>query len=85
MVWDSSAAQIYHQRWFEQHLPSDISEIIEPLVKKLMGFTIAEPLSRDVLSKLAVTPPDNAKFAFMDSQNIDVAGCPSRFNRIRYS
>ncbi|MFK7856253.1 MAG: FAD-dependent oxidoreductase [Granulosicoccus sp.] len=85
MLWGSSAAQIYHQRWFEQHLPSDGSVTVDRLGQKLVGLAIAGPLSRDVLSKLVNISLENARFKFMDSRNIDVAGCPCRVNRISYT
>jgi len=85
MIWGSSAAQLYHQRWFEQHLPRDGSVKLERLGQKLVGLSIAGPLSRLVLSKLVDIPVDNAKFRFMDSRSIDVAGCPCRINRISYT
>lgn len=85
MIWGSSAAQIYHQRWFEQHLPTDGTVQLERLGQNLVGLAVAGPQSRVVLSKLVDIPVDNAKFRFMDSRNIDVAGCPCRVNRISYT
>ena len=47
LVWGSSAAQIYHLRWFEAHLPADGSVAVERLGMRLMGLMLAGPRSRD--------------------------------------
>jgi len=41
MVWGSSAAQIYHMRWFEQHLPENGSVRIHRFDMNLVGLSIA--------------------------------------------
>jgi dimethylglycine dehydrogenase len=85
LVWGSSAAQIYHMRWFEAHLPADGSVRVERLGQRLMGLMIAGPRSRDLLAALVDEDVSNAAFRFMDSRAMDVAGCPARVNRISYT
>lgn len=84
-MWGSSAAQIYHQRWFEEHLPGDGSVSFERLGQAMVGLALAGPLSRDVLAQLVDTDVGNEAFRFMDSRAIDVAGCPCLVNRISYT
>lgn len=85
MMWGSSAAQIYHQRWFEQHLPEDQSVQLSRLGQKLVGLSIAGPNARKVLAPLMDEPIDNEHFKFMDCKIADVAGCPCIINRLTYT
>ncbi len=84
-VWGSSAAQIYHMRWFEQHLPTDGSVCIHRYGQTLVGLSIAGPAARDVLSQLVDHDVSNENFKFMDYLETDVAGCPAVINRISYT
>ncbi len=85
MMWGSSGAQIYHQRWFEQHLADDQSVTVNRLGQKLVGLSIAGPRSREVLQQLVDFPVDNSNFKFMDYREADVAGAPCHINRISYT
>ncbi|MEM6988318.1 MAG: glycine cleavage T C-terminal barrel domain-containing protein, partial [Pseudomonadota bacterium] len=85
MMWGSSGAQIYHMRWFEQHLPKDGSVRIHRFGQTLVGLSIAGPKSRELLQRLVDWPVDNASLKFMDYREMDVAGCPTHLNRISYS
>ena len=85
MVWGSTAAQIYHMRWFEKHLPQDGSVRIRRFGQTLVGLSIAGPKSRAVLEALADIDVSNEAFRFMDYREMDVAGCPCRVNRISYT
>jgi dimethylglycine dehydrogenase len=85
MVWGSSAAQKYHMRWFEKHLPKDRSVRIIRFDQTLVGLSIAGPRSRDLLQKLVDTDVSNATFKFMDFREMAVAGAPCMVNRISYT
>lgn len=85
MMWGSSAAQIYHQRWFEQHLPADNTVKVHRYGQTLVGLSIAGPQSRQLLAQLVDFPVDTNTFAFMDYREADVAGCPCHINRISYT
>jgi dimethylglycine dehydrogenase len=85
LVWGSSAAQIYHMRWFEARLPRDGSVRVERLGMGLVGLMLAGPRSRDVLAALADADVSGAAFRFMDHRAMDVAGCPALVNRISYT
>src|SRR5204862_3566308 len=52
LIWGSSQAQIYHMRWFEQHLPRDSSVRVRRLGLGLVGLSIAGPRSRELLAHL---------------------------------
>ncbi|MDF1599753.1 FAD-dependent oxidoreductase [Mesorhizobium sp. YIM 152430] len=85
MVWGSSAAQKYHMRWFEKHLPKDRSVRIIRFDQTLVGLSIAGPRSRDLLAKLVDVDVSNGAFRFMDFREMAVAGAPCMVNRISYT
>jgi len=85
MMWGSSQAQIYHMRWFEQHLPKDGSVRIEPLGMKLIGLSIAGPRARELLQRLTDDDVSNAAFKFMDYREMEVATVRAKVNRVTYT
>jgi dimethylglycine dehydrogenase len=84
-VWGSSAAQVYHMRWLETHLPGDGSVAVERLGMKLMGLMLAGPRSRDVLAALTDHDVGGTALRFMDHRAMDVAGVPAIVNRLSYT
>jgi dimethylglycine dehydrogenase len=85
LVWGSSQAQIYHMRWFEQHLPKDGSATARRLGMNLVGLSIAGPRSRELLARLTDEDVSNAAFKFMDHRSFDVANLPAIVNRVTYT
>jgi dimethylglycine dehydrogenase len=85
MVFGSSAAQIYHMRWFEQHQPKDGSVSIHRFDQTLVGLSIAGPHSRDVLQKLVDEDISPTAFRFMDFREMAVGGAPCMVNRLTYT
>jgi dimethylglycine dehydrogenase len=85
MMWGSSQAQVYHMRWFEQHLPKDGSVQIEPLGMKLIGLSIAGPKARELLQRLTDDDVSNAAFRFMDYREMEVATVRAKVNRVTYT
>jgi dimethylglycine dehydrogenase len=85
MIWGSSAAQKYHMRWFEKHLPKDGSVTIHRFDQTLVGLSIAGPKSREVLEKLTDEDVSGAAFRFMDFREMAVAGAPCMINRLTYT
>lgn len=84
-VWGSIAAQIYHMRWFEQHLPADGSVSVRRFDMDLVGLSIAGPNARKVLERLCDEDVSGEAFRFMDFREMDVGACPCLVNRITYS
>jgi len=84
-VWGSSVAQVYHMRWFEQHLPDDESVQIHLYGQTLVGLSIAGPNARNLLEKLCDAEVSNAALRFMDYREMVVAGAPCKVNRLTYS
>ncbi|MET3579578.1 dimethylglycine dehydrogenase [Mesorhizobium robiniae] len=89
MIWGSSAAQKYHMRWFEKHLPKDgprASQVrIHRFDQTLVGLSIAGPRSRDLLQKLVDVDVSTKAFRFMDFREIAVGGAPCMVNRVTYT
>ncbi len=85
LMWGSIAAQKYHMRWFERHLPKDGSVSVKRFGNDLVGLSVCGPNARKVLEKLVDFDCSNEGFRFMDFREADVAGCPCMINRITYS
>jgi len=85
MIWGSSAAQKYHMRWFEQHLPADGSVRIHRFDQTLVGLSIAGPKSQALLARLVDVDVSSAAFRFMDFREMAVGGAPCMVNRITYT
>ncbi len=85
MIWGSSQAQVYHMRWFEQHLPGDGSVRIVRLDMRLVGLSIAGPRSRDLLARLTDEDVSATGFRFMEHRAMDIANVPAMINRITYT
>jgi dimethylglycine dehydrogenase len=84
-VWGSSQAQIYHMRWFEQHLPADGSVRVSRLGLALVGLSIAGPKSRDVLARLTDEDVSNSALPFLAHRSLDIANAPALVNRVTYT
>ncbi|MBY8915100.1 FAD-dependent oxidoreductase [Nitratireductor sp. L1-7-SE] len=85
MVWGSSAAQIYHMRWFEKHMPRDGTVDIHRFDQTLVGLSLAGPKSRAVLEKCVDVDISKNAFRFMDFREMAVAGAPCMVNRLTYT
>ncbi len=85
MIWGSIAAQKYHMRWFERHLPKDGSVAVKRFGMNLVGLSIVGPHARDLLQKLTDTDVSNAAFRFMDIREMDVNTAPCIVNRLTYA
>jgi dimethylglycine dehydrogenase len=85
LIWGSSAAQKYHMRWFERHLPPDGSARIHRYDQTLVGLSIAGPKSQALLAKLVDEDVSSSAFRFMDFREMAVGGAPCMVNRITYT
>ncbi|RWK55374.1 FAD-dependent oxidoreductase [Mesorhizobium sp.] len=89
MIWSSSAAQKYHMRWFEKHLPKEGPGAPQVRIHRfdqtLVGLSIAGPKSRDLLQKLVDVDISTKTFRFMDFREMAVGGAPCMVNRITYT
>lgn len=84
-MFGSSQAQIYHMRWFEQHLPKDASVVVRNIDLGLVGLSIAGPNARKVLEKLTDDDVSNDTLKFMDFREMELASVPAKINRVSYT
>ncbi|TWH01144.1 dimethylglycine dehydrogenase [Mesorhizobium sp. J18] len=85
MIWSSSAAQKYHMRWFEKHLPRDGSVRLHRFDQTLVGLAIAGPNAQALLQKLVDEGVSTQAFRFMDYREMAVGGAPCMVNRLSYT
>jgi dimethylglycine dehydrogenase len=85
-IFGSGAAEKYHMRWFEQHLPKDGSVKVEAKGQLLSGLSIAGPRARDVLAKLTDEDVSAKAFKFMDFRPfMEVGMVPAMVGRISFT
>ncbi|MDH3692175.1 MAG: FAD-dependent oxidoreductase, partial [Gammaproteobacteria bacterium] len=84
MIFGSGIAEEYHLRWFAAHLPERGVQL-RALRSELVGFSIAGPNSRTLLSKLTHTDVSNEAFPFMALRQMDLNMVPAMVGRISFS
>lgn len=79
----SYSAQAFHQRWFEQHLQAGV-EISNVSLDKI-GFQIAGPKSRDLLSRVTDLDVSNDSFRFLDVKSMRIGRIDAQVARVSYT
>ena len=81
----SYAAQNYHMRWFEEHLPkSGVS--IRNMSLRRVGFQIAGPKARELLARVTRSDVSNAALPFLiRASEMDVGLVPAIVCRVTYT
>lgn len=80
----SYAAQSYHLRWFEQHLPNtDVN--IKNISQERIGFQIAGPNSRELLSRVARGDISNEAIPFLSVIRMQIGHCQAIVQRVSYT
>ena len=80
----SFGAQAYHLRWFQKHLP-DSGVSIENVSTKRLGFQIAGPNARELLSRVTRADVSAGSFKFMDAKRLEVGLCDALVQRVSYT
>ncbi|MFP6698636.1 MAG: FAD-dependent oxidoreductase [Alphaproteobacteria bacterium] len=80
----SYAAQAYHMRWFQSQLPSSGVKV-RNLSDGRIGFQIAGPRARDLLSRITNQDLSTASFPFLGVREMAVGDVPAIVNRISYT
>ena len=80
----SFAAQAYHLRWFNEHLPDD-GVSIENVSTSRIGFQIAGPHAQELLSRVTNADVSNDAFRFMDVREMAVGSCDAIVQRVSYT
>ena len=80
----SGAAEQYHMRWFQRHLP-DSGVTLRPCSLDMLGLQIAGPRSRELLSRVTHRDVSAEAFRFMAFDEFDVGMVPARVGRVSFT
>ena len=80
----SYAAQNFHMRWFQTHLPKSGVGIRNMSLRRV-GFQIAGPRARDLLSRVTTGDVSNAALPFLSAREMDVGLAPAIVCRVTYT
>ena len=80
----SYTAQAYHERWFRQHLPANGVQLRNVSLERI-GFQIAGPKARDLLSRVTQGDVSNTALPFLSVRDLDVGLVPAMICRISYT
>ena len=84
----SYAAQAFHMRWFEAHLPAGGGAggvSVRNVSLERIGFQIAGPRARDVLAAATAADVSNRALRFFDAREMEVGLVPALVCRISYT
>ncbi len=84
MIVGSGAAERFHMRWFQAHLP-ERGVAIRPIATERTGFALAGPGSRDLLTRLTDEDLSKSAFPFFRIRPIDVATVPALVARVSFT
>ncbi|MBR9862323.1 MAG: FAD-dependent oxidoreductase [Rhodobacteraceae bacterium] len=79
----SFGMQSIHMRWFLKHLSGDVQ--VENVSTRRLGFQIAGPNARELLSRCTRADVSNAAFRFMDAKHLSVGFCDALVQRVSYT
>ena len=80
----SYAAQAYHMRWFQDHMP-EAGVTLENVSRDRVGFQIAGPNARALLERVTRADVSNEAFPFLSAQEMEVGLVPAIVCRITYT
>ena len=80
----SYAAQAYHMRWFDMHLSGQDVKI-RNITDGRVGFQIAGPDARTLLSRVTTADVSANAFAFMDVRRLQIGMCEAIVQRLSYT
>ncbi len=79
----SYSAQAFHQRWFEQHMEQGVE--IENISLDKIGFQIAGPKARELLSRVTDHDVSHENFKFLSVKQINVGNLDGLVARVSYT
>ena len=80
----SYASQAFHMRWFEQFLPQP-GVAVRNISDERVGFQIAGPKSRELLSRVTDTDVSNGAFPFLSVRRMQIGPCRVIACRVTYT
>ena len=81
----SYAAQAFHMRWFEAHLPAGGGVSLRNVSLERIGFQIAGPRARDVLAAVTSADVSNRALRFFHARETEVGLVPAVVCRLSYT
>ncbi|MEM1275186.1 MAG: FAD-dependent oxidoreductase [Pseudomonadota bacterium] len=81
----SGMAEVYYNRWFQEHLPEDGSVTVDVIGLGMCGLSIAGPKARAVLDAVTGIEVDNANFRFMAFKEMDISMAPCMVGRVSFT
>ena len=81
----SFVAQAFQMRWFERHLPYDGSVTVRNVSPDRIGFQIAGPNARELLSLVTREDVSNQAVPFMSVRKMEVGLCDATVQRVTYT
>ncbi len=79
----SYSAQAFHQRWFEQHMQEGVE--IENISLNKIGFQIAGPKARELLSRITDYDVSHDNFKFLSVKEINLGDISALVARVSYT
>jgi dimethylglycine dehydrogenase len=80
----SYAAQAYHMRWFQRHLPEKGVGLRNVSLERI-GFQIAGPKARELLQRVTRDDVSKEAFPFLSVREIEVGMVPATVCRVTYT
>jgi dimethylglycine dehydrogenase len=80
----SYAAQAYHMRWFQAHLP-ETGVTLENVSQSRIGLQIAGPRARELLQRVAGAEVTNEALPFLSAREMEVGLVPAIVGRVTYT
>jgi len=80
----SYGSQAFHMRWFENHLPES-GVTVENVSDKRIGFQIAGPNARELLSRVTNADVSNDAFPFLAIRQLEIGVVPAIVCRVSYT
>ncbi len=80
----SFAAQAFQMRWFQMHLPAG-GVRVENVSLDRIGFQIAGPHARELLSRVTRADVSNAALRFLAVREMEVGLCDATVQRVTYT
>jgi dimethylglycine dehydrogenase len=84
MIVGSSAAERFHLRWFEAHLP-ERGVAVRPITTERLGFAIAGPRSRELVARVAGDDVSATALPFFGIRRIDIGCAPAHLARVSFT
>lgn len=78
------SAQAYHMRWFLQHLPESGVDVTN-ISNKRVGFQIAGPNARKVLTSCTRFDISNKALPFLSVKHLEIGQCDAIVQRVSYT